>query len=61
MADNPSYDKYIKWWYNHFSKSGSAEEHKSTGRQGTLGEIVPGYGETFIVTRCESGSGRGVS
>jgi len=20
MADNPSYDKYIKWWYDHFSK-----------------------------------------
>jgi hypothetical protein len=19
-ADNPSYDKYIKWWYDHFSK-----------------------------------------
>jgi len=21
MADSPSYDKYIKWWYDHFSKT----------------------------------------
>jgi len=21
MADSPFYDKYIKWWYDHFSKT----------------------------------------